>query len=196
MGGPLPRFSPPHLWMALELIGKHKRIGRGQLAKIMKLGEGSVRTILERLNKLGLVLSARGGSCLSERGKKLLDELPTISEIKLRYLSLGKISMISKVPGGSVRVTSGMEQRDAAVQIGGKGATVLVFKKGKLRFPDGIEVRKEADAILAISRPEEGDAIIVGFGDDRISAELATKAAVLSLLPKISKIFTELCRVS
>lgn len=163
---------------------------------MMRLGEGSVRTILERLSKLGFIFSARGGSSLSEKGKKLLDGLPKISEIKLRYLSLGKVSMICKISSGSTRVTSGMEQRDAAVQIGGRGATVLIFTKGKLRFPDGLEVEKEADSVLTAVRPEEGDIVVIGFGDDKISAELATRAAVLSLLPKTAETLTKLCCVS
>lgn len=187
--GPLPRFSAVHLWMVLELIGKHRRIGRKHLSRMTGLGEGSIRTIVEKLSKLDLVRSARGGSYLSEKGEDVLRRLPKIYEIKLRFLSLGKFSMISVVQGGASNVSSGIEQRDAAVQAGGKGATVLVFKGGKLRFPDGKEVCEEADRVLEVTAPAEGDAIVIGFGDDKISAELATRAAALSLMPKSFKIF-------
>ncbi len=183
MPGPLPRFSPLHLWMALELIGRHGRVGRKQLARMMKIGEGSVRTILERMSKLGLVRSLRGGSSLTEKGRRVLGSLPRVIEADLRYLSLAKKSAVTVVPGGAPRVSSGIEQRDAAVRAGGRGATVLIFRNGRLRFPDGLEVEREADKILSLASPSEDDAVLIGFGDDGVSARLAAMAAAVSLLP-------------
>jgi DNA-binding MarR family transcriptional regulator len=181
--GPLPRFSPLHLWMALELIGRHGRVGRKQLARMMEIGEGSVRTILERMAKLGLVRSLRGGSSLTEKGRRILGSLPRVTEADLHYLSLARKSAVTVVPGGAPRVSSGIEQRDAAVRAGGKGATVLIFRSGRLRFPDGLEVEREADRILSLVSPSEDDAVLIGFGDDGVSARLAAMAAAVSLLP-------------
>ena len=56
--GPLPRFAEVHVRMALELIAKHERIGRKQLAGELGVGEGSMRTILNQLKKRGLITGA------------------------------------------------------------------------------------------------------------------------------------------
>ena len=190
MPGPLPRFSVLHLWMALELIRTHGRVGRKQLARMMKIGEGSARTILERLAGLGLVRPMRGGSSLTGKGLRVLEALPRVVGVDLSYLSLAKKSAVAVVPGAARLVSSGIEQRDAAVRAGGRGATVLIFRNGRLRFPDGLEVEREAEKIVSLVEPSENDVVLIGFGDDGVSARLAAMAAAISLLPP--KILKEL----
>jgi len=80
-----------------------------------------------------------------------------------------------------------MEQRDAALLIGAKGATTLISRKGKLTIPP--EYRNIAKDFPKISRkiidslnPEENDAIVIGSADTLEKAEYGALAAAWNLL--------------
>ena len=181
--GPLPRFADAHVKMALELIGKHKRIGRKQLAEELDVGEGSMRTILDQLKNRGLITSSRGGHSLMAKGERALSKPFEFVQVNVGDLTMGKVNVATVVRGAAAKVMRGIEQRDEAIKAGADGATVLIFKKGRLRFPDGFfEVKKEAsDALLSVLRPREGDTVIIGSADDVAKAEAGTKAAAHSL---------------
>ena len=83
-------------------------------------------------------------------------------------------------------IKHGIEQRDAAIMAGAKGATTLIFTKNRLTMP-GIkeDVSKSNASILAsLSKliMNEGDVIIIGSADEKIRAELGAKTAALQLL--------------
>jgi len=181
--GPLPRFADVHVKMALELIGKHKRIGRKQLAEELDVGEGSMRTILDQLKNRGLITSSRGGHSLMAKGERALSKPFEFVHVNVGNLTMGKVNVATVVRGAAAKVMRGIEQRDEAIKAGADGATVLIFKRGRLRFPDGFfEVKKEAsDALLSVLRPREGDTVIIGSADDVAKAEAGTKAAAHSL---------------
>lgn len=181
--GPLPRFADVHVKIALELIGKHKRIGRKQLAEELDVGEGSMRTILDQLKNRGLITSSRGGHFLTTKGERALSKPFEFVQVNVGDLTMGKVNIATVVRGAAAKVMRGIEQRDEAIKAGADGATVLIFKKGRLRFPDGFfEVKKEAsDALLSVLRPREGDTVIIGSADDVAKAEAGTKAAAHSL---------------
>lgn len=83
-------------------------------------------------------------------------------------------------------VGSGIIQRDAAVKAGARGATTMMFRKGRLRIPgvsddisrDYPAVSKE---IVELLQPRENNLIIVGSGDSAKEAEYGTLAAALTL---------------
>jgi len=62
--GPSPSFSVFHLLRAIELVAK-KTMGRAKLAVGLNVGEGAVRTMLERLKDDGLVAISRDGCTLT-----------------------------------------------------------------------------------------------------------------------------------
>ena len=65
--GPSPTFSMFHVFYALELISE-KPIGRGRLAKQLKVGEGAIRTIITHLKEANLITTSRQGCNLTEKG--------------------------------------------------------------------------------------------------------------------------------
>jgi hypothetical protein len=87
----------------------------------------------------------------------------------------------------SYAIKSGIEQRDAAIKIGGIGATTLLFMEDRLVMPTAgrtqDSLRRDPDIkslLLDGLKPEQGDVIIVGSADaDRRTAELAAKNAAL-----------------
>ena len=51
MKGPQRQFDKVHILRTLLILEKEKRVGRKELAKMLNLGEGSVRSILKDLMK-------------------------------------------------------------------------------------------------------------------------------------------------
>lgn len=188
--GPSPSFSAVHVIKALELIAE-RPIGRNKLSKELVLGEGATRTLIERLKNHGLIIVDRAGCIFSEKGEKLWDTLhaalPRKAVLEKSGLTLATFNVAILVKGCSSKVKFGMEQRDAALMIGAKGATTLIFKDGKLTVPpDQRDVAEDFPKIygkLAASlEPEENDAIVIGSADTLEKAEYGALAAALSLL--------------
>ncbi len=92
------------------------------------------------------------------------------------------------VKGCGERVHSGMEQRDAAIQIGRNGATTIVVRKGRFIMPGfekGVDIDKQyphdAGKIRRLLDPEEGDALIIGSEESSQAAEEAAWVAASTL---------------
>lgn len=181
--GPLPRFAEAHIRRALELIAGRGAMGRAQLARELRIGEGSARTILGRLREQGLITSSRGGHRLTAKGRRSLGKLLKFVQVDAGDLTVGEVDVATIVRGAAKRVRLGVEQRDEAIKAGAAGATVLIFKDGRLRFPGGIlGVREDlSEALVKALKPAEGDVIIIGTASDAVRAEEGAKAAARSL---------------
>jgi hypothetical protein len=188
--GRLPSFAEAHVVEALEDISGLRTVGRLSLSKDLALGEGETRTLLRHLKNERLIQVSRSGISLSGPGKKLLSSLRAILseqvEIPSTPLTVGRFNIAIRVVGMKNSVKYGLEQRDAALKAGAKGATTLVFTKNKLAMPGtGEDVSKSGASIIAALsklRLKEDDVIIIGSSDDKIDAELGAKTAALELL--------------
>ncbi|MEM2117591.1 MAG: DUF4443 domain-containing protein [Candidatus Bathyarchaeia archaeon] len=187
--GPSPTFSALHLLHAIELISE-KTIGRGKLAEKLNVGEGTIRTIIERLKNADLIATSRTGCSLTSKGMKLWKEYAdTVKkvEIEKNELTLADYNFAILVKNHGNKVKSGIEQRDAAVRTGAKGATTILFKKGCLIIPSASEnvakdFPKAANQIFKLLKPEENDVIIIGSADNLADAEYGTLAAMWTLI--------------
>jgi DNA-binding PadR family transcriptional regulator len=181
--GPLPRFTDAQIRRALELIDERKGIGRKQLAKELGIGEGSIRTILNRLKDRSFITSSRSGQSITARGKRELGKTLEYVQVDAGDLTVGNVDVATIVRKAAARVGRGIEQRDEAIKAGAAGATVLVYKCGKLQFPDSfLNVRSEISGKLLKSfKPHEGDVIIIGTARDSVKAEEGAKAAARTL---------------
>jgi predicted transcriptional regulator len=187
--GPTAAFSVPHLLLALELIAE-KSLGRSRLAEELEVGEGTVRTLIGRLRDADLISISKAGCSLTERGAELWKEYKsnlkktTIEKNELAFAEFNVAVLIRKKAG---TVNSGMEQRDAAVIAGAKGATTVLFKKNRLVFPSS-ETNvakgspKASSQIMKLLKPEENDAIIIASSDNMKKAEYGALAAAWTLL--------------
>jgi hypothetical protein len=188
--GPSPSFSVIHVIKALELVAENS-IGRKELAKKLLLGEGATRTLIERLRTFGLISVERGGCVLSEKGQKtwrfIQDSIPQKIAIEKTGLELATYNVALIVRRYGRRVRSGIEQRDAAMLVGAKGATTLKFEKGEVTMPpDGRKVQEDYPELYrkiwdSLSL-EEGDAIIIGSADVPELAEYGALAAAWSII--------------
>jgi DNA-binding transcriptional regulator LsrR (DeoR family) len=175
--------------MALELIGSVPGIGRQQLAKRLEIGEGTCRTLIRRLMDDGLIDISRGGMVLTAKGvevKAKIGELIVSAELPETDLTVGPKNYGVFVRNASGKVKQGVEQRDAALIAGAKGATTLIYEAGRLRMP-GMDMDPPGALARSLTdrlKPREGDVIIIGTANTSSSAEMGAKAAALELLGK------------
>jgi len=187
--GPTPSFSLPDLLRALELIAD-KAIGRNKLAQELGVGEGTVRTLIGRLRNTDLIKASKAGCSLTKKGLKIWKEYTATFKktmMEKNELTFGEYNVAILVRKSANHVSTGMEQRDAAVMAGARGATTVLFKKGHLVFPssDNDVARDSPQAssqMLKFLKPEGGDAIIVVSADNSRKAEAGAIAAAWTLL--------------
>jgi len=189
--GPQPTFQSFQLLDALLTIRKDAPIGRKKLSEQLGLGEGVVRTILQRLRSGSLILVAgRGGCVLSEKGEALVSELEEklkdIGSIKLRLPWSCRENYALIVKGAAHLVRRGLEQRDEAIRAGAKALMVLTCTDGRIMMPGVSNLTSEKpDFALQLMRelePEDGDVILIAGGDHLVEARWGALAAAQTLL--------------
>jgi predicted transcriptional regulator len=189
--GPYPSFSIYHLIKGLELVAKTGQVGRGRLAEELKIGEGATRTLIERLKTANLISVTKKGCSLTERGKKIWSEFeavfPQKTSLERNELALADCNVAVQIRKGGDRVRTGVEQRDAAVIAGAKGAMTLVFKGKKLVMPNvSVDVSHDFPVafrqITALLRLRENDAVVIGSADSLSRAEYGALAAAWTLI--------------
>jgi len=189
--GPFPSFSEHHLVKAIEVIGDEGPAGRIRLSEVLRLGEGTTRTLIKRLKAIGLIKISKLGIELSPSGRKVLNELRSkivrSASVSKNPLTVGAYNFGILIRDSAHKVRYGVEQRDAAIKIGANGATVLIFKDGRLSAPalSNNIVRdwpKVAKQILEVFYPRENDVIVIGGADTKDKAEDGASAAAWTLL--------------
>jgi len=187
--GPSPTFSVFHMLLAIEFTAE-KPIGRSKLAENLGIGEGAVRTIINRLREAGLVATSKAGCTLTNKGLKLWKEYtPIFKKVKIgkSELAFANYNFAILIKNHRHKVKSGMEQRDAAIMAGAKSATTIVLKKGNLIIPSvsrnvAKDFPKASNQIVQLLKPEENDVIIIGSADNLGKAEYGMLAAAWTLL--------------
>ena len=188
--GPFPSFGIHHVLRALELIAK-EHVGRGRLSEQLSIGEGATRTLLNRLKEADFIVVSKKGCSFTVKGNKLWKELESVF-VKKAYLEpnelvLTKYNVAIQLRGFGNIVQTGLEQRDAAMIAGAKGATTLIFKKEKLAMPnmsDDISrdypvIYKQLTSLLHLN---ENDAVVIGGADSLDKAEYGAYAAAWTLI--------------
>lgn len=184
-GGPTPKFNAYHIWKAHQVISKEGPIGRKALADVLKIGEGSTRTILDKMMKEGSIESSRLGITITDRGRRKLDTSGIdVRQVDLSDLTLGKFNCAVLIKGMATRVRMGCEQRDEAVRAGAVGATTLVVEKGRIVFPGDEEFPEQilVAPLRNYFRMDDGDVIVIGSAFSYDAAERGAVTAALSLI--------------
>jgi predicted transcriptional regulator len=187
--GPNPSFSTFHFLLALELIAE-KSVGRTRLAQELGIGEGATRTLLGRLKDEGLIATSKKGCSLTEKGHEIWSKYDsTVRKVRIEKneLTFAEYSYAVLVKNSGGKVKTGIEQRDAAIMAGAKGATTMLFRDGQLIFPAfSGSVKKNfpraLGQITSLFRPKENDAVIVVSSDTVAKAENGALAAAWTLV--------------
>jgi predicted transcriptional regulator len=187
-------FNMVHVFKALQLVKSRGHISRDLLSKELGLGEGSIRTLMRHLQMNNMIKATNAGTTMTQKGEALLLELlssiPTEMNLPKCSIALGKFNYVVLLKQHSHAIKSGVEQRDAAIKIGAKGATTLLFKQNKFVMPSNTNydsLQKEpkiSKLLIKTLNPEEGDAIIIGSDDmhEKRSEFAAKSAALLTIM--------------
>ena len=115
----------------------------------------------------------------------LVSSIPAETSISRSSVALGRFNYAVLIKQYGFAVKSGIEQRDAAIKMGGSGATTLLFKDNKLVISGTSydSLSKEpytAKLLIEKLNPKDGDVIIIGSAvEDVRIAEFAAKSAAL-----------------
>mgnify|MGYP000201929491 CR=1 FL=1 len=190
--GPKPGFEVTDVIKLLFVLGEDAPKGRKSLSKELNLGEGSVRTLLHRLQESGLIKMERGGCRLTESGASIYVELAKMitqpKPIDAGPLSQGVWNYVILIRGSAEKIRSGLEQRDAAVRAGANGATTLLYVAGRFSLPSvDVDVEKTYPSsfwktLRELLNPRDGDSIIVVGADSAKVAERGALTAALQTL--------------
>ena len=129
---------------------------------------------------------------LTKVGVKILSDFGSlIKSTKLPEMSLtvDLHNYAVLVKGAANLIKWGIEQRDAALLAGAKGATTLLYDGERLLIP-GLKsdlIGQNSEFLLELFNPESNDVIIIGTGDLLLSAEIGAKSAALKLLKRLAK---------
>lgn len=189
--GPTPSFNVFDLLRVLELIARTGSVGRGKLAEDLEIGAGVIRTLINRLREAGLISISKLGCSLTPKGLELWNEFQLVLPQKVRLtesdLALAPHSVAILVKSRSDRVRNGLEQRDAAVAAGSKGAVTLVFTKNRLAAPMVSEdVAKDYpiafSQLTRVMKLQENDVVVVACAESLKRAEYGALAAAWTLI--------------
>jgi len=191
--GPAPAYTEVHVCRTLLIIGDAGPIGRIELSRKLGLGEGVARTIIRHMLKAKVLTTVTEGCILTPNGsalyRSLRAKLSGAHPINARQLALDRASVAVLVKGGAKLVKRGVEQRDAAVRAGAKGACTLIFRNGKLFMPMGQEEEWALGSneelfqeINQLFTPEEDDVVTIASAPNHQVAEHCAIAAALTLV--------------
>ncbi len=183
-GGPTPKFSLFHVWKTYDVLNSQGPIGRKGLSQILDIGEGSTRTILDKMIREGSVENTKKGAVLTERGRKMFRSSGIFAApINIDGLTIGPKNCAALVKGMADRIATGYEQRDEAVRSGAMGATTLIVRDGNVLFPDDSNIPDQAtfQPLRSLFTLEDGDAIILGTAHSYEAAEKGAVTAALAL---------------
>ena len=181
--GRTPAFTAAHLLYALSLL-RERRIGRKQLAETLRVGEGTVRTILSRLSDEVLIEISRPGVTLSPDGVAFLESIEKKliwGEFPPTDLTVSEYNLFVIVRKAADRVRYGVEQRDQALIHGAVGATTLVRSDNLWVLPWTSEEETYDFEVKGID-PKDGDVIVIGTGVDTFTAALGAFSAAIHLV--------------
>jgi biotin operon repressor len=180
------------LVLALLTAGDVGVVGRQNLAKMVGVGEGAIRTIIKRLKKDGYMESNASGCRLTSSGmvvyRSIRDKITKHVVLGRSKLTVGDLQVALLVRRSSGRVGTGIEQRDAAIKVGARGATTYVIKGDRFQIPgDSEDCERDFPGpiwkrIRTKLQPLEGDVVIVSGSENEITSTLGAMSAALALL--------------
>lgn len=185
VGGPIPKFSDYHIWLALYHLSRESPIGRKGLAAKIDIGEGSTRTILTYLQENGLVAIHKSGVSLTPAGTGFWHTVyMEVEELSIGDITISSTDCVVRVPNMAKRVQYGCEERDNAIIAGATGATTLICSNGILMFPGSnyLVDPKINKTLRDRFDVKNDDVFIIGTGNDINSARIGAITAGLELI--------------
>ncbi|MEM1927706.1 MAG: hypothetical protein QXS85_03085 [Acidilobaceae archaeon] len=167
--GGRPSFTLYHIYVALREL-RREPLGRPTLSRVLELSDSSVKTLLARLEKRGLVARSRGGAYLTEAGAELLDWLESrlsICETSLSIEQWGRVAVITVAcVNPPVREVDALAYRDFFISAGCSKAMIggLVEKRITMPgLPPDLEEKISSEVSRCVPRDRERLVAIVSY---------------------------------
>jgi len=190
--GPSRTFTELQVIRAIMILGERKVIGRTLLSRLLKTGSGAIRTMISDLEDHKIINVERSGCSLTTKGlsiyESIIERIPKVSKVDAGRLSVANFDAAALVKDVSKTIQRGIEQRDAAIRVGAKGATSLIYENGRFALPMGsIDCAKDYPSDIWIMlektfKPLDRDVIIVSSSDIEESAIYGALAGALTLV--------------
>lgn len=188
----LKKFDKYDILRVFFLIGKKGRVARGKLSKLTGIGEGSIRSILRILSNRKIVVTARKGSELSPKGRKMFDQaahfftLPKKIEHDVFRDGLEIYACVVKEYERK-KIKELYKARDFAIRKGCNSAMVLICNRsGSIKIP---YVRKwNFDVLHKELKVSPGQLVILASSKTR----KITEKGILSIIEYLNKEVAEL----
>ena len=125
-----PSYKIPHILYCIMVIAKESQgIGRYRIKNEINVGEGSIKTLLNRLKEENIIKvdkTRQKGHIITKNGQKILHDLeklisyPQELENKENKFVVGKIAYYSIIDKQNIKNNwkSSIAQRDEAIKIG------------------------------------------------------------------------------
>ena len=185
-------FTELQVIRALLILGERKVIGRTLLSRLLKTGSGAIRTMISDLEEHQIINIERAGCSLTKTGiniyKEIIEKIPKVIQIDAGRLSVANFDAAALVKDSSKLIHRGIEQRDAAIKAGAKGATTLMYEKDRFTLPmESIDCAKDFPSNIWVIlekkfKPSDGDVIIISSSDIEESAIYGALAGALTLV--------------
>ncbi len=185
MVGNIPNFTKIDILRCF--LRFKKNLGRQELAKELELGEGTIRTILEKLKEKNLLDSTKKGHFLSKKGAEALTAIKAVGlpkgiEIKEIYPEYKKIAIQLKNAPNFKEI---YKLRDIAVKNMADGAIILHYKN-KLFAPES-DFNFDYSGLEKHFKLDDGDVLIIAFSNNKRNAENGAFAIAVELNPDLKK---------
>jgi hypothetical protein len=188
--GPRPEFSLPNIVKTIMTVGKTRGVGRLSLSKEVGVGEGAMRTIIERLKRRELITVTAKGCDLTRKGLEIYGDLEAklieIADVEGTELGMGEKYSALLLRGVLLKYQPLWNYRDVAVRFGATGAILMFSADNRLTIPS---VTDNADTYapklvkdLRKMRIEKSDTVIVCGADNYRKAEEAVIAVAISMI--------------
>jgi len=148
--------------------------------------------MIKHLREAGIIKVNRRGISLAELGEQVLAQFHGMVskgvEAPKGEHTVGEHNYAVLVKGASDHVRLGIEQRDAALVAGAKGATTLLYDGVHFQMP-GIDTPLDPSItrfLVDRLKPEAKDVIIIGTANTLTAAEIGAKTAALELLKEMT----------
>lgn len=185
LGGPVPKFNDYHIWKTFQCLDETNPVGRKRLSQLLRIGEGSTRTILSMMQDQNMITIGKSGILLTETGAEFKKTVQMdVADVSISDLTIGDRDCAVRVPKMARNVKYGCEERDAAIKSGATGATTLIYSNGKLIFP-GSDYPVDPDVeskIRSVFSLKNDDVVIIGTGPTEESAEVGAVIAGLTIM--------------
>lgn len=185
LGGPVPKFNDYHIWKAFQCLDETNPVGRKRLSQLLRIGEGSTRTILSMMQDQNMITIGKSGILLTETGAEFKKTVQMdVADVSISDLTIGDRDCAVRVPKMARNVKYGCEERDAAIKSGATGATTLIYSNGKLIFPrSDYPVDPDVESkIRSVFSLKNDDVVIIGTGPTEESAEVGAVIAGLTIM--------------